>query len=59
MTIDGTNQTKTVKVSTANLRADVPLSVTASKGFSVYPEELIPNHESEVTITLNSTLPVT
>ncbi|MBV4204158.1 T9SS type A sorting domain-containing protein [Bacteroides salyersiae] len=59
VTIDGTNQTKTVKVSTANLRADVPLSVTASKGFSVYPEELIPNHESEVTITLNSTLPVT
>ncbi|MCS2958778.1 hypothetical protein NXX53_20820 [Bacteroides salyersiae] len=33
--------------------------MTASKGFSVYPEELIPNHESEVTITLNSTLPVT
>lgn len=57
--INGTNQSKTVKISSKNLRSDEPLTVTATSGFSVYPEELLPNQDADLIITLNSTLETT
>ncbi len=52
--IKGTGNTKTIKIHTEGLTE--PVSVKVSGGFSVFPEELEPDGDGEITVTLNSSL---
>jgi len=59
VTINGVGSTRKVKVNIANLVSADKVSVSATAGFSVYPEMLDPTKDGEVIVTLNSTLPET
>ncbi len=59
VSITGTGSSKTVKINIANLVSADKVSVSATAGFSVYPETLDASKDGEIAITLNSTLPET
>ncbi len=59
VTIEGAGNSKTVKINIANLISADKVKVSATAGFSVYPEVLDPEKNGEIRITLLSTLPET
>ena len=52
--IDGTGETEILNIASTGLVADEQITLTATGGFSVFPETLTPNTASDVMITLES-----
>lgn len=57
LTFENAGQTRSIKVDLSNLPEGEKVKVSATAGFSVYPEEIASS--GEVRVTLNSTLPET
>ena len=56
LVIDGTGNSKAVKIKISDLVSADNVKVTATPGFSVTPETLPVDKDGEITVTLNSTL---
>lgn len=59
LTLDGTGESKTIKVKMANIVTTDAVTVTATPGIKVEPETLPLNQDGTITVTLLSTLPET
>ena len=54
VTIDGTGNTAIVNIASSGLSADMPIELTTTGGFSVFPSQVTPNEAMDVVITLDS-----